>query len=196
MFWRVLLGVMLPFIGTMLGAATVFLFKKEIDSKVRKILIGFAAGVMIAASIWSLILPAAELAVENGQAEWLPPAIGFTFGMLFLLCLDTFIPHQHFTCDKAEGCSSTLGRSKLLFMSVTLHNIPEGMAVGAVFAGLLVSGVEIGLTAAFSLSVGIALQNFPEGAIISLPIPPRKRFACWIWALTPFSQTITSTSQT
>ena len=170
MFWRVLLGVMLPFIGTMLGAATVFLFKKEIDSKVRKILIGFAAGVMIAASIWSLILPAAELAVENGQAEWLPPAIGFTFGMLFLLCLDTFIPHQHFTCDKAEGCSSTLGRSKLLFMSVTLHNIPEGMAVGAVFAGLLASGVEIGLTAAFSLSVGIALQNFPEGAIISLPI--------------------------
>ena len=170
MFGTVTLGVLLPFLGTTLGAATVFLLKKELNPKIRKFLLGFAAGVMIAASIWSLILPAADLAVEQGQPEWLPPVVGFVLGMLFLLALDTFVPHQHLTCDKPEGCTSALGKSKLLFMSVTLHNIPEGMAVGAVFAGLLAAGAEISLAAAFSLSVGIALQNFPEGAIISLPL--------------------------
>lgn len=170
MFGTVTLGVLLPFLGTTLGAATVFLLKKELNPKIRKFLLGFAAGVMIAASIWSLILPAADLAVEQGQPEWLPPVVGFVLGMLFLLALDTFVPHQHLTCDKPEGCASSLGKSKLLFMSVTLHNIPEGMAVGAVFAGLLAAGAEISLAAAFSLSVGIALQNFPEGAIISLPL--------------------------
>jgi ZIP family zinc transporter len=170
MIGTVLLGVFLPFIGTTLGAATVFLFKNEINPKIRKFLLGFASGVMIAASIWSLIIPASELAVEQNQPEWLPPLVGFVLGMLFLLALDTFVPHQHLTCDKPEGCTTTLGKSKLLFMSVTLHNIPEGMAVGAVFAGLLASGAEIGLMAAFSLSIGIALQNFPEGAIVSLPL--------------------------
>lgn len=170
MFGIVTLGVMLPFIGTTLGAATVFLFKNEINPKLRKFLFGFAAGVMIAASIWSLILPSAELAVKQGQPEWLPPVVGFVAGMLFLLALDTFVPHQHVTCDKPEGCASNLKKSNLLFMSVTLHNVPEGMAVGAVFAGLLATGAEMSIMAALSLSIGIALQNFPEGSIVSLPL--------------------------
>ena len=170
MYGKIAIGVALPFVGTALGAATVFLLKNQLNDKIRKFLLGFASGVMIAASIWSLIIPASEMAIENGQPEWLPPVVGFSLGMLFLLALDTFVPHQHLTCDKPEGCKSTLGKSKLLFMSVTLHNVPEGMAVGAVFAALLAGGVEIGLMAALSLSIGIALQNFPEGAIISLPL--------------------------
>jgi ZIP family zinc transporter len=170
MFGIVTLGILLPFIGTTLGAATVFLFKNEINPKLRKFLFGFAAGVMIAASIWSLILPAAELAVKYGQPEWLPPVVGFVAGMLFLLALDTFVPHQHVACEKPEGVASNLKKSNLLFMSVTLHNVPEGMAVGAVFAGLLATGAEMTLAAALSLSIGIALQNFPEGSIVSLPL--------------------------
>lgn len=167
---RILLGVLLPFLGTTLGAATVFLLKNKLNEKVEKFLLGFASGVMIAASIWSLILPAAEMAADSGHPEWLPPAIGFVFGMLTLLALDTFVPHQHISSETQEGKKSALGKSKLLFISVTLHNIPEGMAVGAVFSALLASGVEISLASAFSLSIGIALQNFPEGAIISLPL--------------------------
>lgn len=170
MGFKVALGVLLPFFGTTLGAATVFLLKNQLNSKIEKFLLGFASGVMIAASIWSLILPAAEMSAEAGLPEWLPPAIGFVFGMLALLALDTFIPHQHISSETTEGKKSTLGKSKLLFLSVTLHNVPEGMAVGAVFAALLSSGAEISLAAAFSLSIGIALQNFPEGAIISLPL--------------------------
>lgn len=170
MYGTVALGVLLPFFGTTLGAATVFLLKDRLNDKIQKFLLGFASGVMVAASIWSLILPAAELAHEAGQPEWLPPAVGFTLGMLVLLVLDTVVPHQHATAELPEGKKSSLGKSKLLFISVTLHNVPEGMAVGAVFAGLLASGVPISLASAFSLSIGIALQNFPEGAIISLPL--------------------------
>ena len=170
MFEAIALGVMLPFIGTVLGASTVFLLKNELDPKIRKFLLGFASGVMIAASIWSLIIPASEMAVLNGKSEWVAPVVGFMLGMLFLLALDTFVPHQHLSCDKPEGCCSNMGRNNLLFMSVTLHNVPEGMAVGAVFAGLLAGGVELGLMSALSLSIGIAIQNFPEGAIISLPL--------------------------
>lgn len=170
MYGKVAFGILLPFIGTTLGAAMVFLLKKEINPKLQKFLLGFASGVMVAASIWSLILPSAELARQRGTAEWLPPAVGVAAGMLFLLLLDTFVPHQHIDSDNPEGRKSALGKSKLLFLSVTLHNIPEGMTVGTVFAGLLAAGEEISLAAAFSLSIGIALQNFPEGAIVSMPI--------------------------
>ena len=166
----VALGILLPFIGTSLGAAMVFLLKKEINPKIQKLLLGFASGVMIAASIWSLILPSVELAREREVVEWLPAAVGFIVGMLTLLFLDSVVPHQHIDSDIPEGHKSSLGKSKLLFLSVTLHNVPEGMAVGAVFAGLLAAGQEISIAAAFSLSVGIALQNFPEGAIISMPL--------------------------
>ncbi len=170
MIGTVALGILLPFFGTSLGAAMVFLLKKEIHPKIQKLLLGFASGVMIAASIWSLILPSVELARERGTIEWLPAAVGFAGGMLILLLLDSLVPHQHLDSETPEGRKSSLGKSKLLFLSVTLHNVPEGMAVGAVFAGLLAAGQEISVAAAFSLSIGIALQNFPEGAIISMPM--------------------------
>lgn len=170
MFGTVALGVLLPFAGTSLGAAMVFLLKKEINSKIQKFLLGFASGIMIAASVWSLLLPSIELAKDRNMIAWLPAALGFSAGMLILLLLDSVIPHQHIASDKPEGRKSSLGKSKLLFLSVTLHNVPEGMAVGAVFAGLLAAGEEISVAAALSLSVGIALQNFPEGAIISMPL--------------------------
>lgn len=160
--------ILIPFIGTTLGAAMVFLLRKNINPKLEKILIGFAAGVMIAASIWSLIIPSIDLTVTG--IKWLPAAIGFAVGMLFLLLLDTFLPHQHIKSDEPEGVKSSLGKSKLLFLSVTLHNIPEGMAVGALLAGFMTNNEYIGFAAALSLSVGIALQNFPEGAIISMPL--------------------------
>lgn len=134
MYGTVALGILLPFAGTTLGSAMVFLLKKEINPKLQKLLLGFASGVMIAASIWSLILPSAELAAAQGVAEWLPAAIGFVSGMLALLLLDTFVPHQHIDSDIPEGSKSSLGKTKLLMLSVTLHNVPEGMAVGAVFA--------------------------------------------------------------
>ena len=148
----VALGILLPFIGTSLGAAMVFLLKKEINPKIQKLLLGFASGVMIAASIWSLILPSVELAREREVVEWLPAAVGFIVGMLTLLFLDSVVPHQHIDSDIPEGHKSSLGKSKLLFLSVTLHNVPEGMAVGAVFAGLLAAGQEISISSAFSLS--------------------------------------------
>lgn len=170
MIGTVALGVLLPFVGTSLGAAMVFLLKKEINPKIQKLLLGFASGVMIAASVWSLLLPSIELAKDRNTVEWLPAALGFSAGMLILLLLDSVVPHQHIDSDKPEGHKSSLGKSKLLFLSVTLHNVPEGMAVGAVFAGLLAAGEEISIAAALSLSVGIALQNFPEGAIISMPL--------------------------
>lgn len=170
MVLTVLLGIFLPFIGTTLGAGTVFLLKNKLDRRIQKFLLGFASGVMVAASVWSLIIPAAELAVDAGQPEWLPPAVGVALGMIALFLLDTFVPHQHVNSDCPEGKKCSLGKNKLLFLSVTLHNAPEGMAVGAVFAGILASGAPISLAAAFSLSIGIALQNFPEGAIISLPL--------------------------
>lgn len=145
----VALGILLPFIGTSLGAAMVFLLKKEINPKIQKLLLGFASGVMIAASIWSLILPSVELAREREVVEWLPAAVGFIVGMLTLLFLDSVVPHQHIDSDIPEGHKSSLGKSKLLFLSVTLHNVPEGMAVGAVFAGLLAAGQEISIARHF-----------------------------------------------
>ena len=170
MYVQITLGLLVPFLGTTLGAALVFFLKKQLNEKFQKLLLGFASGVMVAASIWSLILPSTELALEQGVIEWLPTAIGFTLGMLILLLFDSVIPHQHVNAETPEGRKSSLEKSRLLMFSVTLHNIPEGMAVGAVFAGLLLAGTEISFMAALSLSLGIAIQNFPEGAILSMPL--------------------------
>ena len=165
---NIVLGLLIPFAGTTLGAAMVFVLKKEMKSFLQKILLGFAAGVMIAASVWSLIIPALEMSENSATPQWLPAAIGFLAGMGFLLLLDTVIPHMHLNSDKPEGKSTSLGKSFMLVLAVTLHNIPEGMAVGVLFAGLLSSNTAISMAGAFTLAIGIALQNFPEGAIISL----------------------------
>lgn len=166
----VLLGLLIPFAGTTLGAAMVFLLKKEMNAKLEKSLLGFAAGVMVAAAVWSLIIPGIEMAEEGGTPGWLPAVAGFLSGILFLLLLDTFVPHLHLDSDKPEGVKSGFGKSAMLFFAVTLHNIPEGMAVGVVFAGLLADNIAISLSGALALSIGIAIQNFPEGAIISMPM--------------------------
>ena len=170
MFGTVTLGVLLPFIGTTLGAATVFLFKEQMPSRLKTFLLAFASGIMLAAAVWSLILPAEELSLHLGEFQWLPPVVGFAFGMLFLLALDVFAPDQLVFKKKPSALRSVLGDSGLLFFSVTLHNIPEGMAVGAVFAGLLAMETRISIAMALSLSFGMSIQNFPEGAIISLPL--------------------------
>ena len=167
---ELLYGLAIPFIGTTLGAAMVFFLKNNIKKSVEKLLLGFASGVMIAASIWSLIIPAIEMAEEQGKIGWVPPAIGFMLGIVFLLVLDSIIPHLHLDKEKPEGVKSKLKKSTMLVLAVTLHNIPEGMAVGVTFAGALIGNVEITLAGAFALSIGIAIQNFPEGAIISMPL--------------------------
>lgn len=167
---NLLLGILIPFIGTALGSGMVFFMKKDLNEKIQKMLLGFASGVMIAASVWSLLIPAIEMTEEQGGIQWLPPAIGFLLGMFFLLLLDTVIPHLHLTEDKPEGIAAPLKKSTMLVLAVTLHNIPEGMAVGVTFAGVLSENTMMTLAGAFALSVGIAIQNFPEGAIISMPL--------------------------
>ena len=162
--------LLIPLLGTTLGAAMVFFMKKEMNVRLQKMLLGFASGVMIAASVWSLLIPAIDMSEQAGGISWMPPAVGFLFGMGFLLVLDTLIPHLHFTEEKPEGVPSQLKKTTMLVLAVTLHNIPEGMAVGVMFAGLLTANSGITLAGAFALSVGIAIQNFPEGAIISLPL--------------------------
>ena len=164
----VILGILLPFAGTTLGAAMVFFMRKEMNEKLQKGLLGFASGVMIAASVWSLLIPAIEMAEEGGQIAWIPAAAGFLLG--FLLLLDTVTPHQHFQESEPEGIQASLRKTTMLMLAVTLHNIPEGMAVGVTFAGVLSDNVLITMTGAFVLSAGIAIQNFPEGAIISMPL--------------------------
>lgn len=163
-------GLLIPFLGTTLGAAMVFLLKNEMDKKLEKLLLGFASGVMIAASIWSLIMPAIDMAEEQGKIAWLPPAIGFLFGIAFLLILDTIIPHLHLDSSKPEGPDSKLKKTTMLVLAVTLHNLPEGMAVGVVFAGAMAGNSGITMAGAVALAIGIAIQNFPEGAIISMPL--------------------------
>ena len=167
-----IIGVLVPFVGTTLGAAMVFFMRKQINPKVEKVLLGFAAGVMIAASIWSLIMPAIDMSSDYGNLSWLPAAIGFILGIVFLLVLDMIIPHLHLHADKPEGIqpNKKIQKSTMLMLAVTLHNVPEGMAVGVVFAGLLSGQTTITLAGALALSIGIALQNFPEGAIISMPL--------------------------
>ncbi len=167
---KVSIGVLLPFLGTTLGAAAVFFIKNEINPKLQKALLGFASGVMIAASVWSLIIPATEMAEAAGQIPWLAPVIGFLFGMGFLLLLDSVIPHLHLGSDEPEGRPCELGKSFMLIFSVALHNLPEGMAVGVVLAGMLSGESVITTAGAFALAIGIAIQNFPEGAIISMPL--------------------------
>lgn len=166
----VILGILLPFAGTTLGAAMVFFMRKEMNEKLQKGLLGFVSGVMIAASVWSLLIPAIEMAEEGGQIAWIPAAAGFLLGIGLLLLLDTVTPHQHFQESEPEGIQASLRKTTMLMLAVTLHNIPEGMAVGVTFAGVLSDNVLITMTGAFVLSAGIAIQNFPEGAIISMPL--------------------------
>jgi len=162
------LGLLIPFIGTTLGSFLVFFIKGDLNVSVQKFLLGFASGVMIAASVWSLLIPAIDMNV--GYLSWVLPSFGFLLGILFLLVLDSIIPHLHLSSDKPEGIKSSLKRTTMLILAVTLHNIPEGMAVGVVFAGLLSGNADISLAGAYALSLGIAIQNFPEGAIISMPL--------------------------
>lgn len=167
---ELLYGILIPFLGTTLGAAGVFFMKKELGEKVQKSLTGFASGVMVAASIWSLLIPAMEQSEGMGKLSFVPAAAGFWFGILFLLLLDCVIPHLHLNADKAEGPKAKLKKTTMLVLAVTLHNIPEGMAVGVVYAGFISGNELITAGGALALAIGIAIQNFPEGAIISMPL--------------------------
>ncbi len=165
-FW----GLFIPFLGTSLGAGCVFFLRGKMNRTVERGLTGFASGVMVAASIWSLLIPALEESAPLGRLAFLPSVIGFGIGMAFLLLLDHVIPHLHMNAEKAEGPRSHLARTTMLVLAVTLHNIPEGMAVGVVYAGFLSDHAGITAASAMALSLGIAIQNFPEGAIISMPL--------------------------
>ncbi len=165
------IGLLIPFAGTTLGAACVFFLKKEINPLLQRIFTGFAAGVMIAASVWSLLIPAMEMCEdEMGRMGFLPALTGLLAGVFFLLLMDSFIPHLHVGSDKPEGAKSSLGRTAMLMLAVTIHNLPEGAACGAIFAGVLNGEGTVTLAGAITLAIGIAIQNFPEGAIISLPL--------------------------
>ena len=164
------LVLLIPFLGTSLGAAMVFFMKRQIDPRLQKLLLGFASGVMIAASVWSLLIPAIEMAGEQGGNVWLPAAAGFLLGMGFLLLLDSLVPHIHLDNEKPEGVKSDFQKSTMLMLAVTLHNLPEGMAVGVTLAGAMLGDTGIALAGALVLALGIAIQNFPEGAIISMPL--------------------------
>lgn len=166
----IIYGILLPFFGTVMGAGCVFFLKRSLGTQVQRALTGFAAGVMVAASIWSLLIPSMEQAADMGKGAVIPAAAGFWLGILFLLILDRLIPHLHRNTDQPEGVKSGFGRTTMLLLAVTLHNIPEGMAVGVVYAGLLTGNGEITAAGALALSLGIAIQNFPEGAIISMPL--------------------------
>lgn len=163
-------GILIPFLGTSIGAACVFFMKKSLSDRVQRSLTGFAAGVMVAASVWSLLIPAIEQSAALGKLSFLPAAVGFWAGVLFLLLLDHTIPHLHRSSEQAEGPKSRLHRTTMMMLAVTLHNIPEGMAVGVVYAGYLSGSAQITAAGALALSLGIAIQNFPEGAIISMPL--------------------------
>ena len=163
-------GLLLPFIGTTLGSACVFFMKGQMKPLIQKILLGFASGVMVAASLWSLLIPSMEMSENMGKYAFIPAAAGFLLGIFFLLMMDQAVPHLHMGAEKSEGPKCSLKKTTMLVLAVTLHNIPEGMAVGVVFAGMLSRNTEITMAGAFALSIGIAIQNFPEGAIISMPL--------------------------
>lgn len=165
----ILIGILIPFIGTTLGSLMVFLMKKELNKNIEKLLLGFASGVMIAASIWSLIMPALEMSKEQNLISWIPVASGFFLGILFLILLDYIISHINKSTLEPKKIESKIHKNMKLALAVTLHNIPEGMAVGVIFAGILSGNSTITMAGAFTLSIGIAIQNFPEGAIISMP---------------------------
>lgn len=164
------LGLLIPFAGTTLGSAMVFCLRREMNKKLEKMLLGFASGVMIAASVWSLLIPAIDMADEQGRIAWVPATTGFLGGILFLLVLDSLIPHLHLESDHLEGVEANLKKTTMLVLAVTLHNIPEGMSVGVTFAGAMFGHAGVTMAGAFALAVGIAIQNFPEGAIISMPL--------------------------
>ena len=163
-------GILIPFLGTSLGAACVFFMKKAMSDTLQRILTGFAAGVMVAASVWSLLIPAIEQSGQMGKLSFIPAVVGFWLGILFLLLLDHVIPHLHRGSEEAEGPKTKLQKTTMLVLAVTLHNIPEGMAVGVVYAGYLAGNSGITAMGALALAIGIAIQNFPEGAIISMPL--------------------------
>ena len=184
----ILKGLLIPFLGTALGSACVFFMKKEMGPKLQKALSGFAAGVMIAAGIWSLLIPSMDQAAEQGMGKlgFVPAVIGFCLGMLFLLLLDVITPHMHLN-ETVEGPKSNLKKTTMMVLAVTLHNIPEGMAVGVLYAGWYTGAVQVSATAALALAIGIAIQNFPEGAIISMPLHSKglsKGKACLYGVLT------------
>ena len=167
---KVLICIALPLLGTLLGAAKVFFLKGAMSDRLQKALLGFAAGVMIAASVWSLLIPAIEMEESSGGIAWLPAVVGFLLGIGFLLLLDTVIPHLHLNSDCPEGKPCGLGKSFMLVLAVTLHNIPEGMAVGVVLAGMIEGSTAVTAASALALALGIAIQNFPEGAVVSAPL--------------------------
>ena len=166
----ILIGLLIPLLGTMLGAAFVFLMKDEMSPRLQKSLLGFASGVMVAASVWSLLIPAMEMEEAKGSWSVFPAAVGFLLGMGSLLLIDELTPHLHIGTDKPEGPRSHLSRTAMLALAVTIHNLPEGMAVGVVFAGAENAATGLSLTGALAVSIGIAIQNIPEGAIISMPM--------------------------
>ena len=171
---NIFLGLILPLIGTSAGAACVFVMRRQMNALVQKALLGFASGVMVAASVWSLLIPAMEMSSALGRLSFLPAVCGLIGGIAFLLLLDWLIPHLHLGSDEAEGHRSSLQRTTMMVLAVTLHNIPEGMAIGAVFAALMAQGSEVTMASAFAMSIGIAIQNFPEGAIVSMPLRAEK----------------------
>ncbi len=181
MYLNIAKGLLIPFLGTSLGALCVLFMKREMNDQVRKALTGFAAGVMVAASVWSLIIPSINQSEAMGKMAFVPATVGFWLGVLFLLFLDTVTPHLHMNSDEPEGPKSNLKNTTKLVLAVTIHNIPEGMAVGVVYAGLLAEQSEITMLGALALSLGIAIQNFPEGAIVSMPLRSQgmsRRKAC------------------
>ena len=181
MNWIIAKGLLIPFLGTALGSALVFFMKKELDVKLQNVLSGFAAGVMVAASVWSLLIPSMEMVSDKGKLAFIPAAVGFCVGMIFLLILDKIIPHMHID-NSEEGPKTKLQKTTMMVLAVTLHNIPEGMAVGILYAGWASGSAQITQAGALTLALGIAIQNFPEGAIISMPLHSKglsKGKACW-----------------
>lgn len=165
-----IIGLLLPLLGTMIGSAFVFMMRNKMSAHLQKSLLGFASGVMVAASVWSLLIPAMEMKADSGAWSVMPAAVGFLLGIGFLLLIDELTPHLHIGTDKPEGLRSHLSKTAMLALAVTIHNLPEGMAVGVVFAGAENGAAQISLAAAISVSLGIAIQNIPEGAIISMPM--------------------------
>ena len=168
--FSVFIGLLIPLLGTMLGSAFVFFMKDEMSARVQKSLLGFASGVMVAASVWSLLIPAMEMGADNGKWSVVPATVGFLLGIGFLLALDELTPHLHVGSDTPEGPRSRLSRTAMLALAVTIHNLPEGMAVGVVFAGAEQGASGLSVASAVAVSLGIAIQNVPEGAIISMPM--------------------------
>ena len=166
----VLQGIFIPFLGTSLGAACVLFMRNKMNEMLQRALTGFAAGVMVAASVWSLLIPAMDYASSMGRLSFIPAVVGFLIGILFLLLLDHAVPHLHMNSTQAEGPKSEMKKTTMLVMAVALHNLPEGMAVGVVYAGYLAGNTTVTIAGALALSLGIAIQNFPEGAIISMPL--------------------------